>query len=55
MDRFESRNCKVPSRIRDGDVVRARVIESRRETVEDFKEDEKGKGRASVLSSLSLS
>ena len=46
---------KVPGRIREGDVVwEPRVIESGRETVEGFKEDEKGKRRASVLSSFSL-
>ena len=38
-----------------GMVWESRVIESGRETVEGFKEDEKGKRRASVLSSLSLS
>ena len=32
-----------------------RVTESGRKTVEGFKEDEKGKRRASVLSSLSFS
>ena len=46
---------KVPGRTREGDVVRAKVIESGRETVEGLKEDEKGKRRASVLSSFILS
>ena len=47
---------KVPGRIREGDVVRAKSkVESGRGTVEGFKEDEKGKRRASVLSSFNLS
>ena len=47
---------KDPGRIREGDMLwEPRVIESGRETIEGFKEDEKGKRRASVLSSFSLS
>ena len=46
---------KVPGRIREGDVVRAKCKEWGRKTVEVLKEDEKGKRRASVLSSFSLS
>ena len=46
---------KVAGRIREGDVVRAKSNESGRGTLEGFKEDEKGKRRASVLLSFSLS
>jgi len=56
MDRFESR--MTPSYLAEsetGMLWEPRVIKSRRETVEGLKEDENGKRRASVLSSLSLS
>ena len=54
MDRFESR--MTPEFLAEsemGMLLELRVIE--REKVEDFKEGEKGKRRASVLSSFSLS
>ena len=51
MDRFESR--MTPRLLAESEKgVLPRVTESGRETVEGFKEDEKGKRRASVLSSL---
>ena len=46
---------KASGRIREGDVVRAKSNWIREGTVEGFKEDEKGKKRASVLLSFSLS
>ena len=46
---------KVPGRSEKGMLWEPRVIESGRETVDGFKEDEKGKRRAFVLSSFSLS
>ena len=48
-------DSKVPGRIREGDVVRAKSNRVREGTLEGFKEDEKGKRGASVLSSFSLS
>ena len=51
MDRFESR--MTPRLLAESEKgMLPRVTESGRETVEGFKEDEKGKRRASVLSSL---
>ena len=48
MDRFESR--MTPRFLAESEKgMLPRVTESRRETVEGFKEDEKGKRRASVL------
>ena len=47
-------DSKVPGRIREADVVRAKSNRVREGTV-GLKEDENGKRRASVLSSLSLS
>ena len=56
MDRFESRmNPRFLEESEKGMLREPRVIESGREPVECFKEDEKGKRRASVLSSFSLS
>ena len=56
MDSFESRmNPRFLAESEKGMLWEPRVIESGRETVEGFKEDEKGKRRASVLSSFSLS
>ena len=56
MDSFESRmNPRFLAESEKGILWEPRVIESGRETVEGFKEDEKGKRRASVLSSFSLS
>ena len=56
MDSFESRmNPRFLAESEKGMLWEPRVIESRRGTVEGFKEDEKGKRRASVLSSFSLS
>ena len=56
MDSFESRmNSRFLAESEKGMLWEPRVIESERETVEGFKEDEKGKRRASVLPSFSLS
>ena len=56
MDRFESRmNTRFLAESEKGMLREPRVIESGRETGEGFNEDEKGKRRAYVLSSLSLS
>ena len=56
MDSFESRmNPRFLAESEKGMLWEPRVIESGRETVEGFKEDEKGKRRASFLSSFSLS
>ena len=56
MDSFESKmNPRFLAESEKGMLWEPRVIESERETVEGFKEDEKGKRRASVLSSYSLS
>ena len=56
MDSFESRmNPRFLAESEKGMLWEPRVIESGRGTVEGFKEDEKGKRRASVLSSFSLS
>ena len=56
MDSFESRmNPRFLEESEKGMFREPRVIESGRGTVEGFKEDEKGKRRASVLSSFSLS
>ena len=56
MDSFESRmNPRFLAESEKGMLWEPRVIESGRGPVEGFKEDEKGKRRASVLSSLSLS
>ena len=56
MDSFESRmNPRFLAESEKGMLWDARVIESGRGLVEGFKEDEKGKRRASVLSSFSLS
>ena len=56
MDSFESRmNSRFLAESAKGMLWEPRVIESGRGTVEGFKEDEKGKRRASVLSSFSLS
>ena len=56
MDSFESRmNPRFLAESEKGMLWEPRVIESGRETVEGFKEDEKGERRASVLSSFSLS
>ena len=56
MDSFESRmNPRFLAESEKGMLWKPRAIESGRETVECFKEDEKGKRRASVLSSFSLS
>ena len=56
MDSFESRmNPRFLAKSEKGMLWEPRVIKSGRETVEGFKEDEKGKRRASVLSSFSLS
>ena len=56
MDSFESRmNPRFLAESEKGMLWEPRVIESGRETVEGFKKDEKGKRRASVLSSFSLS
>ena len=56
MDSFESRmNPRFLAESEKGMLWEPRVIESERETVEGFKEDEKGKRRASVLPSFSLS
>ena len=55
MDSFESRmNSRFLAESEKGILWEPRVIESGREMVEGFKEDEKGKRRASVLSSFSL-
>ena len=56
MDSFELRmNPKFLAESEKGMLWEPRVIKSGRGTVEGFKEDEKGKRRASVLSSFSLS
>ena len=56
MDSFESRmNPRFLAESEKGMLWEPRVIELGRETVEGFKEDERGKRRASVLSSFSLS
>ena len=56
VDSLESRmNPRFLAESEKGILWEPRVIESGRETVEGFKEDEKGKRRASVLSSFSLS
>ena len=56
MDSFESRmNPRFLAESEKGMLWEPRVIESGRGMVEGFKEDEKGKGRASVLSLFSLS
>ena len=56
MDSFESRmNPRFLSESEKGMLSEPKVIESGRKTVEGFKEDEKEKRRASVLSSLRLS
>ena len=56
MDSFESRmNPSFLAESEKGMLWEPRVIESGRGTVEGFKEDKKGKWRASVLSSFSLS
>ena len=56
MDTFESRmNPRFLAESEMGMLWEPRVIESGRGTVEGFMEDEKGKRRASVLSSFSLS
>ena len=56
MDSFESRmNPRFLAESEKGMLREPRVIESGRGTVKGFKEDEKGKRRASVLSSFSLS
>ena len=56
MDSFESRmNPRFLAESEKGMLWEPRVIEWGRGMVEGFKEDEKGKRRASVLSSLSLS
>ena len=56
MGSFESRmNPKFLAESEKGMLWKPRVIKSGRGTVEGFKEDEKGKRRASVLSSFSLS
>ena len=56
MDSFESKmNPRFLAKSEKGMLWEPRVIESGRETVEGFKEDVKGKRRASVLSSFSLS
>ena len=56
MDSFESRmNPRFLAESEKGTLWEPRVIESGRGTVEEFKDDEKGKRRASVLSSFSLS
>ena len=50
MDSFESRtNPRFLTESEKGMLWEPRVIESGRETVDGFKEDEKGKRRASVL------
>ena len=55
MDTFESRmNPRFLAESEMGMLWEPRVIESGRETVEGFMEDEKGKRRAPVLSSFSL-
>ena len=46
---------KVPGRIREGDVARAKSNRIRKGNEGSFKEDEKGKRRTSVLLSFSLS
>ena len=56
MDSLESRmNARFLAESEKGMLWEPRVIESGRGTVEGFKEHEKGKRRASVLSSFSLS
>ena len=56
MDSFESRmNPRFLPESETGMLREPRVTESERKTVEGFKEDENGKGRASVLALLSLS
>ena len=56
MDNFESRmNPRFLAESEKGMLGEPRIIESGRETVEGFKEDEKGKRRVSVLSSFSSS
>ena len=56
MDSFESRmNPQFLAESKKGMLWEPRVIESDREAMEGFKEDEKGKRRTSVLSSFSLS
>ena len=56
MDSFEPRmNPRFLGESEKGLLWEPRVIESGRETAECFKEDEKGKRRASLLSSFSLS
>ena len=56
MDSFESRmNPRFLAESEKGMLQEPRVIESGREMIEDFKEDEKGKRRAFVLSLFSLS
>ena len=53
MDRFESRMTpRLLAEPEKGMLSEPSVIESGRKKVEGFKEDEKGKRRASVLSSL---
>ena len=55
-DSFESRtNPRFLAESEKGMLREPRVIESGKETGEGLKEDEKGKRRAYVLSSLSLS
>ena len=56
MDRFGSRMTpRFLAELEKGMLWESRVIKSGKEIVKGFKEDEKGKRRASVLSSLSLS
>ena len=56
MDSFESRmNPRFLAESEKGMLWEPRVVESGSGTVEGFKEDKKGKRRASVLSSFSLS
>ena len=56
MDSFQSRmNPRFLAESEMGTLWEPRIIESGRETVEGFKEDEKGKRKASVLSSFNLS
>ena len=56
MDRFESRMTpRFLAESEKGMLCEPRVTESGRETVEGFKENKKGKRRASVLSLFRLS
>jgi len=56
MDRFEPRMTpRFLAESEKGMLWKPKVIESGRETVEGFKENEKGKRRASILSSFILS